>query len=146
MTPEQVAAAGKGRFIWPVQGSVVAGFGPMAGGKTNGGVNISAPAGSAVKVAAAGDVVYVGNQIPGYGTMVVVLHADGWATAHAYLAKADVKMRDHLEQGDSIGEVGYPPGGADDPTGAQGPAISQVHFEIRHAAKPLDPALVLPSQ
>jgi murein DD-endopeptidase MepM/ murein hydrolase activator NlpD len=141
-TDAQVTAAGRGRFIWPVQGDILSSFGPKAGGQANDGVNIAAPTGTTVKAAAAGDVVYAGNQVPGYGNLVLIKHAGGWVTAYAYLSMTSVKIKDHLEQGDEVGEVGQ--------TG--GVALPQLHFEIRYAstvrdkAKPIDPTLVLPGQ
>ena len=142
LTDDQVAAAGRGRFIWPVHGDILSAFGPKPGGQANDGVNIAAPLGTVVTAAAAGDVVYSGNQVPGYGNLVLIKHADGWVTAYAYLSMTTVKIKDHLEQGDEVGEVGQT-GGVD---------LPQLHFEIRYAptphdkAKPIDPTLVLPGQ
>jgi murein DD-endopeptidase MepM/ murein hydrolase activator NlpD len=103
-------------------------------------MDIKAPQGEAVRAAAAGDVVYAGDQVPGFGNLVLVKHADGWVTAYAHLDKVSVKMRDTVEQGQQIGQVGES-GGVTEP---------QLHFEIRYAptplekARPIDPALVLP--
>lgn len=139
-TDAQVAAAGKGRFIWPTQGTLLSGFGAKPGGQRNDGVDIAAPAGAPVLAAAAGDVVYAGSLVPGFGILVLVKHEDGWITAYAHLSKAEVKMRDHVAQGSEIGQVGES-GGVDRP---------QLHFEVRYApsplerARPIDPALVLP--
>lgn len=136
----QVAAAGRGRFIWPTTGPVLSGFGPMPGGQRNDGVDIAAPEGSPVRAAAAGDVVYAGNLVPGFGNLVLIKHEDGWVTAYAHLSRTEVKIRDHVSQGTEIGEVGST-GGVTQP---------QLHFEIRYApsprdrARPIDPSLVLP--
>lgn len=139
-TDAEVAAAGKGRFIWPAQGAVLSGFGPKPGGQRNDGVDIAAPEGAPVLASATGDVVYAGNLVPGFGILVLVKHEDGWVTAYAHLSRAEVKIRDHVTQGMEIGQVGST-GGVDQP---------QLHFEVRYAASPLerarpiDPALVLP--
>lgn len=139
-TDAQVAAAGKGRFIWPTQGAMLSGFGPKPGGQRNDGVDIAAPVGAPVLAAASGDVVYAGSLVPGFGILVLVKHEDGWVTAYAHLSKAEVKIRDHVVQGAEIGQVGAS-GGVDQP---------QLHFEVRYAASPLerarpiDPTLVLP--
>lgn len=141
-TDMEVAAAGKGRFVWPVRGDVVLAFGPKGpGGQRNDGLNIRAASGSQVQAAAAGEVVYAGDQVPGFGNLVLIKHADNWVTAYAHLNRIDVKMRDRVMQGQSIGAVGS--------TG--GVAEPQLHFEVRYApspkdkARPVDPTLVLPS-
>jgi len=137
----QVTAAGQGRFVWPVDGQILSGFGSKPGGQRNDGVDVGAPAGTKVKAAAAGDVVYAGNQVPGFGNLVLIKHPGGWVTAYAHLSVTSVKIKDHVEQGDEVGEVGQT-GGVDTP---------ELHFEIRYAptprdkAKPIDPTLVLPS-
>ena len=139
-TDAQVAAAGRGRFIAPLKGEVIAGFGMSRPGQRNDGVNIAAPQGSTVRAAAAGEVVYAGSAIPGYGNLVLVKHAGGWVTAYAHLDSIGVKMRSSVGQGDKVGEVGQS-GGVDRP---------QLHFEIRFppepdaSAKPIDPVLVVP--
>lgn len=139
LTDTQVAAAGRGLFAWPIRGDTLSGFGPKTGGQRNDGIDIAAPLGSIVQAAAAGDVVYAGNQVPGFGNLVLIRHDNGWVTAYAHLSKTQVKIKDHVGQGDEIGEVGQT-GGVDQP---------ELHFEIRYRptpkdkAKPIDPMLVL---
>jgi murein DD-endopeptidase MepM/ murein hydrolase activator NlpD len=138
----QVAAAGRGRFVWPVRGEILSGFGSKPGGQRNDGLDIAAPMGGPVAAAATGDVVYAGNQVPGFGNLVLIKHVDGWVTAYAHLSATEVKIKDHVSQGAEIGKVGQT-GGVDQP---------QLHFEIRYApsprdkAKPVDPALLLGGQ
>ena len=140
LTEQQVADAGRGRFVWPVKGEIIAGFGVMGVGRRNDGVDIRAPEGTPVKAAADGEVVYAGDQVPGFGDLVLVKHTDGWVTAYAHLGKISVQMRQEVLQDQEIGEVGAT-GGVTEP---------QLHFEIRYApspiqkAKPIDPQLVLP--
>jgi murein DD-endopeptidase MepM/ murein hydrolase activator NlpD len=139
VSDSQIQVAGRGRFIWPVRGSVLSGFGPKPGGQRNDGVDIAAPDRTAVRAAASGDVVYAGDQIPGFGNLVLIKHEGGWVTAYAHLSASEVKIREHVSQGDEIGQVGQT-GGVDQP---------QLHFEIRYApsthdkARPIDPSLVL---
>lgn len=139
-TAADVAAAARGRFIWPVRGSILSAFGAKGMGRRNDGVDIGAPMGEVVRAAAGGDVVYAGDQVPGFGNLVLVKHSDGWVTAYAHLERVSVQMRQQIAQGAEIGEVGQT-GGVDQP---------QLHFEIRYAptpqqkAKPIDPLLVLP--
>jgi murein DD-endopeptidase MepM/ murein hydrolase activator NlpD len=133
-------AAGKGRFVWPVRGQILSAFGVQDVDRRNDGVDIKSPMGTSVHAAAAGEVVYAGDQVPGFGNLVLVKHADGWVTAYAHLARVDVKMRETVAQDQEIGEVGQT-GGVNEP---------QLHFEVRYAAtpiekaRPVDPLLVLP--
>ncbi len=139
-TEAEITAAGRGRFVWPLQGETISDFGPKGTGQRNDGVNIRAAAGAPVRAAAAGEVVYAGNQVPGFGNLVLIKHADGWVTAYAHLSTTEVKMRQQVAQGATLGAVGQT-GGVTEP---------QLHFEVRYAptpkdkARPVDPSLVLP--
>jgi len=140
LSDSEIAAAGRGRFTWPVRGTVISDFGPKGTGQRNDGLNVRANAGDVVRAAAAGEVVYAGDQVPGFGNLILVKHDGGWVTAYAHLQRADVKMRQTVAQGQQIGMVGQS-GGVPEP---------QLHFEVRYApsakdkARPIDPALVLP--
>jgi murein DD-endopeptidase MepM/ murein hydrolase activator NlpD len=141
LSDTQIAALAHNRFIWPVQGEVINRFGAKGLGVRNDGVDVSSPEGSVVHAAAAGDVVYAGNQIPGYGNLVLIQHPDGWVTAYAHLAHITVQMRQNVTQGEEIGQVGT----------SGGVSAPQLHFEVRYkasageTARPVDPLLVLPS-
>jgi murein DD-endopeptidase MepM/ murein hydrolase activator NlpD len=136
----QVSELGRGRFLWPLQGQIVSDFGPKGQGQRNDGINIAATAGAPVRAAAAGDVVYAGDQVPGFGNLVLIKHADGWLSAYGHLSHVDVKMQQKVAQGQQVGQAGAT-GGVSEP---------QLHFEIRFApsplerARPIDPKLVLP--
>ncbi len=142
LSDTQIAALAHSRFVWPVHGEIINGFGVKGLGVRNDGVDVRSPMGSVVRAAAPGDVVYAGNQIPGYGNLVLIQHADGWVTAYAHLARMSVQMRQHVDQGQEIGEVGT----------SGGVAEPQLHFEVRYkasageTARPVDPLLVLPAQ
>jgi murein DD-endopeptidase MepM/ murein hydrolase activator NlpD len=135
-----ISTMGRGRFVWPVRGDVISTFGPKGAGQRNDGINIKANTGEPIRAAAAGDVVYAGDQVPGFGNLVLIKHADGWVTAYGHLGKVDVRMQQKVVQGQQIGSVGST-GGVTEP---------QLHFEIRYAptaaerARPIDPDLVLP--
>lgn len=139
-TDAQISELGRGKFLWPVRGEVLSDFGPKTAGQRNDGINIQANAGDAVRASAAGDVVYAGDQVPGFGNLVLIKHADGWVTAYGHLSRVEVKMQQKVSQGQEIGQAGQ--------TG--GVAEPQVHFEVRYApnpldrARPVDPKLVLP--
>jgi murein DD-endopeptidase MepM/ murein hydrolase activator NlpD len=140
-TDAQISQMGRGRFVWPLTGELVSDFGPVGGGgQKNDGVNIRAQAGAPVRSAADGDVVYAGDQVPGFGNLVLIKHADGWVTAYGHLGRIDVKNQQKVTQGQQIGQAGQT-GGVSEP---------QLHFEVRYApnplerARPVDPKLVLP--
>ncbi len=141
-TAAEVSAAGKGRFAWPLGGSLISGFGAKSDGQRNDGLNISGSAGEAVKAAADGEVVYAGDQVPSFGNLVLVKHPGGWVTAYAHMGHILVKNREQVTQGEQIGDVGQT-GSVDRP---------QLHFEIRYAASPkdkaspVDPMLILPGR
>ena len=140
MTDAQISQMGRGRFAWPLRGDMISGFGPKAGGQRNDGINLASSTGQPVRAAAAGDVVYAGDQVPGFGNLVLVKHADGWVTAYGHMSRVEVKMTQKVTQGQQIGLVGST-GGVSEP---------QLHFEVRYApsplerARPIDPSLVLP--
>lgn len=139
LSDSQVTTQGRGRFNWPLRGDIISEFGPKGTGQRNDGLNIRATAGEAVRAAASGDVVYAGDQVPGFGNLVLIKHADGWVTAYGHLARVDVKMQQKVVQGQQIGQAGA----------SGGVAESQLHFEVRYAsapserARPIDPKLVL---
>lgn len=121
------------RFAWPVNGSVISGYGPKPGGLHNDGINIRAPRGTTVKAADNGVVVYAGSQLKGFGNLVLIRHADRWMTAYAHLQTLGVKRGQEVRQGAAIGTVGAT-GAVSDP---------QLHFEVRRDTDALNPELYL---
>ena len=122
-----------GQLPWPVHGRVLAGYGTGSGGTHNDGINIAAPVGAPVKASAPGVVAYAGNELRGFGNMVLLRHADGWVTAYAHNSSLLVKKGDKVTQGQAIARVGSS-GNVDSP---------QLHFELRKGTKAVDPLKVL---
>lgn len=123
-----------GRFIWPVSGKMLQGFGPMANGQRSDGLKIAAPEGAPIRAADAGSVVYAGDDLPGYGNLVLVKHDGGWITAYANARRILVKEGAKVAKGDVIAEVG-----------ATGRAKQAgLHFELRKGPRPVDPLPALP--
>ena len=120
---------GAGGFSWPVEGEIIAEFGPSARGVHNDGVNIAADMGAPVTVSANGTVAFVGDNIKNFGKLVLVKHDGGIITAYAHLDSISVSEGDVLAAGESIGNVGAT-GRVDRP---------QLHFEIRKSRQPIDP-------
>ncbi len=123
------AGTGKGPFVWPVQGKVIGAFGSSKDGMKNDGINIAAPNGAPVVAAADGTIAYAGNELRGFGNMILIRHDGGYVTAYAHNASLLVKKGDKVKRGQTIARVGQ--------TGAVfGP---QLHFEIRKGTQPVDP-------
>ena len=122
-----------GNFIWPAQGRIISTFGPKDGGLHNDGVNISVPNGTPVHAAQNGVVAYAGNELKGYGNLLLVRHADGWMTAYAHNSKLLVKRGDTVKRGQTISLAGS--------TGSV--TQPQIHFEVRKGAKAVDPRTVI---
>lgn len=122
-------------FDWPVQGALIGSFGLSSAGKRNDGVNIAAPAGTPVRAAADGEVVYRGSELAGYGNLLLIKHADGFVTAYAHNDAMLVKKGDRVRKGQVISKVGQS-GSAKEP---------QLHFEIRQNLKAVDPVQLLGS-
>jgi murein DD-endopeptidase MepM/ murein hydrolase activator NlpD len=122
------ARAGRG-FQWPVRGRVVSDFGPKGGGLHNDGINIAATRGTPIRAAESGVVVYAGNELRGFGNLVLLRHADGWMTAYGHADDLTVQRGDQVRRGQVIGKVGA--------TGNV--STPQIHFEIRRGSRPVNP-------
>jgi murein DD-endopeptidase MepM/ murein hydrolase activator NlpD len=125
---------GKG-FDWPVQGRIIERYGTGPSGTHNDGINIAARAGEAVRAADAGTVAYAGNELRGYGNLVLIKHPGGYMTAYAHNAQLLVRRGDVVKRGQEIAKAGST-GTVDTP---------QVHFEIRKGSRAIDPVGLLPS-
>jgi murein DD-endopeptidase MepM/ murein hydrolase activator NlpD len=120
-------------FRWPVRGRVIQGFGPKGNGQQNDGINLAVPEGTSVKAAEDGVVAYAGNELKGYGNLVLVRHSNGFVTAYAHASEVAVKRGDPVKRGQIIAKAGQT-GNVNSP---------QLHFEIRKGATPVDPSQYL---
>lgn len=118
-----------GKFDWPVRGKIISSYGPKEGGLFNDGINIAAGRGSAVRASENGVVAYAGDDLKGFGNLVLLKHSDGYVTAYAHLDKILVKRGATLSRGESLGTVGS--------TGSV--KSPQLHFEVRRSGKPINP-------
>lgn len=123
----------KEKFMWPVKGTVISNYGAIGKGRTNDGINIKAPLGTTVKCADVGTVAYAGNELKGFGNLILIKHQDGWVTAYAHNDKVLVKKGQKIRKGEKIATVGST-GGVNSP---------QLHFEIRSGKKALNPKAYL---
>lgn len=117
------------KFSWPVRGTIISNYGAIGKGRTNDGINIKAPLGTAVKAADAGSVAYAGNELKGFGNLILIKHNDGWVTAYAHNDKILVKKGQKIRKGEKISTIGST-GGVNTP---------QLHFEIRNGKKAINP-------
>jgi murein DD-endopeptidase MepM/ murein hydrolase activator NlpD len=116
-------------FRWPVRGKVITSYGAKTNGKSNDGINVAVPEGTPVKAAEDGVVAYSGNELKGYGNLVLVRHSNGYVTAYAHASELLVKRGDPIKRGQVIAK-----------SGQSGEVASpQLHFEIRKGSSPVDP-------
>ncbi len=123
-------------LTWPLEGRIISGFGAKPNGQFNDGMNIAARQGQAVLAAADGEVVYADNKLKGFGNLLLVRHAGGWLTAYAHAETLLVKKGTKVRRGEAIARAGA--------TGSV--RAPQLHFEVRHNRKPLDPIRILPDR
>jgi len=123
-----------GRFEWPLNGPILARFGPIASGRVSDGINIAAAVGTPIRATAGGVVAYAGDQVGVYGGLILINHGDGWVSAYGHAGRIDVKRGQNVRMGDVIGRAGA--------TGQV--QTSQLHFQLRKNRIPVDPMKQLP--
>ena len=104
-------------------------------GEKNEGINLAVPEGTSVKAADDGEVIYSGNELKGYGNLVLVRHQNGYVTAYAHASELLVNRGEKISRGQIIARAGA--------TGSVGQP--QLHFELRKGQKPIDPKPYLAS-
>ncbi|MGH6665285.1 MAG: peptidoglycan DD-metalloendopeptidase family protein [Pseudolabrys sp.] len=133
VTHKAEAAGGMPSFRWPVKGRIIAAFGAKSNGAQNDGINLAVPEGTPIKAADAGVVAYAGNELKGYGNLVLIRHANGFVSAYANASELLVKRGDTIKRGQVIAHAGQT-GNVTSP---------QLHFEIRKGSTPVDPTKYL---
>ncbi len=116
-------------WMWPATGKVLSSF-----SKNSKGVKISGQTGQPVLASAAGEVVYSGHGLRGYGNLIIIKHNNTYLSAYAHNSKILVKEGDSVTKGQKIAEMGNSDTDA-----------TQLHFEIRKHGKPVDPMEYLPN-
>lgn len=124
----------KTKFDWPVKGTIISGYGNLGSGRKNDGINIKAALGTNVKAADSGTVAYAGNELKGFGNLILIKHPDGWITAYAHNDRLFVKKGQKVSRGEKIATVGS--------TGSV--TTPQLHFEVRSGKKAVNPRPYLP--
>jgi murein DD-endopeptidase MepM/ murein hydrolase activator NlpD len=121
------------RFSWPLKGKILKRFGTLETGFQNDGINIQAKEGDPIQCAEDGVVAYVGDELQGFGNLVMVKHRNGWMSAYAHCSETLVKRGDKVKRGTIIAKVGH--------TGNV--RTPQLHFELRKKTKAVDPLAYL---
>lgn len=102
-----VKKASKFSLIWPTKGEVVAKFGPEKNGSNNDGIKILVNNNVPIKAAAAGSVVYVGNEVGNYGNLIIIQSKQAWLTSYGNLGQILVKKGDEIKSGQIIGQIDH---------------------------------------
>ena len=118
---------------WPASGKVVMTYSTSEGG--NKGIDIAGSRGQPVYAAGAGKVVYVGNQLRGYGNLVMIKHNEDYITAYAHNDKLMVNNGQNVKIGQQIATMG-----------SSDADSVRLHFQIRYRATAIDPLRYLPPQ
>lgn len=126
---KRTPAHSDGIFRWPLRGKIISKFGRQQNGTRNDGIKLLAPEGTDIHAAGNGIVAYAGDDLRGYGNLVLIRHDGGYVTAYAHASSILVKRGDEVESGQVIAKVGS--------TGSVD--VAQLHFEVRQGARPIDP-------
>ncbi len=118
-------------WIWPVQGTVLAGFNPSK----NRGLDIGGAVGDAVLAAADGKVVYAGTGLRGYGNLIILKHNNTYVSLYAHNQTLLVKEDDAVKRGQKIAEMGR----------SEADRV-KLRFEVRKSGNSVDPAKYLPAK
>ncbi len=124
-------ADGPVKWYWPANGNIAKSNSPTS----KKGLDILGQTGQKVKAAAAGEVVYSGGGLVGYGKLIIIKHNETYLSAYAYNSKLLVKEGDQVKAGQAISEMGQ------DHTGR-----TMLHFEIRKNGQTINPSRYLPKK
>lgn len=131
--PPAPTPAAQASFAWPLEGPIIGRFGDQQGQRLNG-IRIQARVGEPVRASAAGEVVYAGNELQGYGELILIRHEGRWVTAYGLNTEILVQEGQRVTAGQHIANAG----------GAGGGETPALHFEIRRGVTPVNPEQQLP--
>lgn len=129
VAPKAVADNGGLQWSWPVPGKIIQGY----NGSTSKGIDIAGKQGEPIFAAAKGKVVYAGNELRGFGNLVIIKHNADYISVYAHNEKLLVKDGQDIQRGQQIALMGS----------TDAPRV-ELHFEVRLRGKPIDPMQVLP--
>lgn len=126
-------AGDPGRWLWPTEGRVLSSF--HTNDPARKGIDIGGRAGQPVLASAAGQVVYSGSGLIGYGELIIIKHSDRMLSAYAHNSKRMVNEGQQVTAGSQIAAMG---------SNDRNQAV--LHFEIRLNGSPVDPLKYLPQR
>ena len=117
-------------FIWPVKsGSIISKFGQKSGGLYNDGINIKPTDNNDVLSVRDGKIAYVGNELRGYGNLIIIKHGNDWISAYAHLDNILIKKGQKIRQGTKIATIG-----------STGNVLEkQLYFSLRYKKEAINP-------
>ncbi len=115
-------------WAWPTKGKVTANFNEAS----NKGIDIAGSTGQAITAAAPGKVIYSGSDLRGYGKLVIIKHNSSYLSVYAHNSLIVVKEGQQVSRGQKIAEMGNTDSNS-----------VNLHFEIRHQGKSIDPTKYL---
>lgn len=118
-------------WSWPSSNSLIRNY----DGNLTKGIVFGGERGSPVFAASAGEVIYAGSNLRGYGNMVVIKHNDTWSSVYANNGELFVRQGQRVSAGQKIANEGD-----------SDASRTQLYFEIRQNSKPIDPMRVLPNR
>ncbi|NJR14211.1 MAG: M23 family metallopeptidase [Phyllobacteriaceae bacterium] len=116
-----------------MQGKVVTAFRAPDNGKPNDGIDIEVPAGTSVKAAEGGTVIYAGGGLAEFGNTVLIRHDNGLVTVYGHADALKVERNQRVNKGDVIATAGK----------SGKTSTPKVHFEVRKNSVPVDPSKYL---
>jgi murein DD-endopeptidase MepM/ murein hydrolase activator NlpD len=129
--PVRAPTSFAGSFGWPAQGRLIARYGPAGEGRFNAGVEIGTAPAAPIRASADGVVAFVGNNVAGFGGMILIRHGSGWISSYGRAASTSVRRGQQIKRGDMIGTTG---------SGSR----PQLHFGLRKDGQTIDPLSKLP--
>jgi len=116
------------KFNWPVNGKITSNYGLQTNGSKNDNIHILITE-PYVKAAAAGEVVYVGDEIGKYGNLIIIQHEKNWFSGYGNLTSFKVKKGDFVKDEQLIGQINL-----EDPSHKP-----ELYFSLRQGAMPVNP-------
>ena len=120
-------------WLWPSKGKLTKKFSSSPTGLQ--GISIVNERGSSIHAAAAGQVVYAGSGLRGYGNLIIIKHNFDYLSAYAHNEKLLVRENETIKKGQKIATMGD-----------SGTGYVHLHFEIRYRGKSVDPLRYLPKK
>ncbi len=122
------------RLSWPIRGKTVRPCSSKANAGGGKGIEIAVRAGSQVKAAEAGKVIYSGDGVKGYGYLIILQHENEFFSVYGFNQRNFVRLGDFVSRGEKIALSGVPPSGGS----------PRLHFEVRKGKQAVNPILYLP--